>query len=51
LGREAATLVNKEQNAGNYSINFNALNLSSSIYFYSIKAGDFFANKKMILLK
>ncbi len=61
LGREIATLVNKKQNAGSYQINFsvkggsssggNALSLASGVYFYSIKAGDFFANKKMILLK
>ena len=51
LGREVAILVNKEQNAGSYSINFNASNISSGVYFYSIKACDFFANKKMILLK
>ena len=51
LGSEVAILVNKEKNAGSYSINFNASNISSGVYFYSIKACDFFANKKMILLK
>ena len=51
LGSEVATLINKEQNAGRYSFNFNASNISSGVYFYSLKAGDFFANKKMILLK
>ncbi len=51
LGSEVATLINKEQNAGRYSFNFNASNISSGVYFYSLKAGDFYANKKMILLK
>jgi len=51
LGREVELLVNKEQEAGYYEINFNAANLSSGIYLYQIKAGDFIQTKKMILLK
>ncbi len=51
LGQRVGTLINKEMNAGNYQINFNASNLSSGIYFYSIKATNFTAVKKMMLLK
>lgn len=55
LGREVATLVNKEQPAGNYKVTFNATQLSSGIYFYRIsatgEAGSFIQTKKMILLK
>lgn len=51
LGREVATLVNKEQNAGNYKVEFNANNLSSGIYFYRMEAGDFVSVQKMILMK
>ncbi|HED36873.1 MAG TPA: T9SS type A sorting domain-containing protein, partial [Ignavibacteria bacterium] len=55
LGREVATLVNKEQPAGNYKVTFNATHLSSGIYFYRIsatgEAGSFIQTKKMILLK
>ena len=51
LGREAATLVNKEQEAGRYSIKLSADNLSSGIYFYQLRAGSFIQTKKMIILK
>ena len=51
LGEEVKTLVNQEQPAGSYNINFNADNLSSGIYFYKINAGNYSAVKKMILLK
>ncbi|MDP1995170.1 MAG: T9SS type A sorting domain-containing protein [Ignavibacteria bacterium] len=51
LGREVANLVNEEKPAGNYSIEFNAANLSSGIYFYQIRAGEFVQTKKMILLR
>ncbi len=51
LGREVATLVNKNQQPGNYEVNFNASKLSSGVYFYKLKAGNFIATKKMILLR
>ena len=51
LGREIKTLVNEEKTAGNYSVSFNAENLSSGIYFYTIKADAFVQTKKMVLLK
>jgi hypothetical protein len=51
LGQEVATLVNQEQKAGNYNIIFNAAKLSSGVYFYRIKSGDFSLTKKMSLLK
>ena len=51
LGREIKTLVNEEKSAGNYSVNFNGVNLSSGVYFYSISAGNFTQVKKLILLK
>ncbi|MBT8390957.1 MAG: T9SS type A sorting domain-containing protein, partial [Ignavibacteria bacterium] len=51
LGEEVATLINGEQIIGNYEIEFDASDLSSGIYLYSIQAGDFVETKKMILLK
>lgn len=51
LGREIATLVDKEQSAGRYNITFNAENLSSGIYIYRITAGDYTSAKKMVLFK
>ncbi len=51
LGKEVATLVNTEQAAGNYTVDFNASEFASGVYFYSIQAGNFMQMKKMILMK
>lgn len=51
LGKEVAELVNEEKPSGSYSVSFNASNLSSGIYFYTINAGKYSAVKKMLLLK
>ena len=51
LGKEVAKLVNEEMRAGNHSVNFNATNLSSGIYFYRILASDFSQTNKMLLLR
>lgn len=51
LGNEVATLVNGELNAGRHEVTFNAKNLSSGMYFYRIKAGNFVKTMKMILMK
>jgi hypothetical protein len=51
LGQKIATLVNKAQAPGNYSVQFDASNLPSGVYFYRLHAGSFLATKKMILLK
>jgi len=51
LGQQIATLVNQQKSAGTYSESFNATNLSSGIYFYTLKAGTFSETKKMMLIK
>ncbi|MFZ1290392.1 MAG: T9SS type A sorting domain-containing protein [Melioribacteraceae bacterium] len=51
LGREIKTLVNNVHTPGNYEIKFDAGNLSTGIYFYTLKAGDFYQTKKMMLIK
>ena len=51
IGQEVSTLVNGELHAGNYSFNFNAVNLPSGIYLYRLNAGEYTATKKMILSK
>ena len=51
LGKEVAILVNEVQKAGQHSVNFIARNLPSSIYFYTLTAGNFVQTRKMLLLK
>jgi probable HAF family extracellular repeat protein len=51
LGNEVATLVNEEKAPGTYEVEFNATQLSSGVYFYRLKSGDFVETKKMILLR
>jgi len=51
LGREVATLVNEVKDAGSYDVNFNASNLASGMYVYTITAGNFTSSKKMMLMK
>ncbi len=54
-GREVRTLVNTFQNAGTYSVNFNASNLASGIYFYVLRVNsgsmEITKTMKMILTK
>lgn len=51
LGQQLEILVNEEKSSGNYQFIWNAANLPSGIYFYSLQAGNFLQTKKMILLK
>ena len=51
LGVEVAALVNEYKNSGNYSADFNALNLSSGVYLYSLSVNNFTQTRKMILEK
>jgi photosystem II stability/assembly factor-like uncharacterized protein len=58
LGREVATLVDEYKPAGKYEVEFdasshsgNVRNLTSGIYFYTLRAGNFVQTKKMLLIK
>lgn len=51
LGREVKKLVNEVKTPGSYSVTFDASNLSSGIYFYTITSGSFTQTRKMILMK
>lgn len=50
-GTEVMTLVNQKQEAGSYTINFDATNFASGMYIYKIEAGKYSAIKKMMLMK
>ena len=51
LGEKIKTIYKKETNRGQHKISFRAGGLSSGIYFYSMRAGDFIEIKKMSILK
>lgn len=51
LGELITTLVNENQEAGIYKVNFDAQGLSNGVYFYKIQAGNYTETKKMLLLK
>jgi len=51
LGQKVKTLISQEMTAGVHKVTVRADNLSSGVYFYKIKSGDFVQIKKMVLLK
>ena len=51
LGREVSILVNEMKQAGSYSVDFDASQLSSGVYFYRLESGAFSDIKRMILIK
>ena len=51
LGQRVGTIVDEHQPQGNYSVTYDAQNLSSGIYFYRLKAGTESLVCKMILLR
>jgi hypothetical protein len=51
LGKEVKTIINGFQHAGNYTVTFNAADLTSGIYFYELRSGkDFMARKRMVVM-
>lgn len=51
LGKLVSDLVSETKEPGQYTVNFNAGNLPSGIYIYSLMVNDFVQNKRMILVK
>jgi len=51
LGQEIATLVDGQQDAGSHSLQWNAANVSSGVYFYRLQTENFSQTKKLMLLK
>ncbi len=51
IGEEIAVVLNKEIESGYHTVEFNADNMPSGVYFYQLKAGSFINTKKMLLLK
>ena len=51
LGQEVATLVNEVQKSGTYEVEFNASELTSGIYIYTLQSAGLLQSRKMLLLK
>lgn len=51
IGELVALLVNEEKPAGRYEVEFDGGSLSSGVYFYRLKAGEYTSVKKMILIR
>jgi hypothetical protein len=51
LGEKVATLVDANQQAGSYRVQFNASNLASGMYVYRIETPAFSKTLKMSLVK
>jgi hypothetical protein len=51
IGRDVATLVNEVKEPGKYSVQWEATDVASGVYFLRMNAGTFVSTKKMILLR
>jgi len=51
LGREVARLVQENKLPGEYSVEWNAMRVSSGVYYYRLTAGNYVQTKKMLLMK
>ncbi len=51
LGENVTELKNEIMKPGFYEVEFDASKLSSGVYFYQLKSGDFIQTKKMLLMK
>jgi len=51
LGREIAVLVNEQLQPGSYEVEWNALNYTSGVYFYTIRTEVYTETKRMVLIK
>ncbi len=51
MGQRVAELARGTQAAGRHTVSFDGTELPSGVYIYQLRAGDFIAEKKMLLMK
>lgn len=51
LGQEVETLVDSDQTAGTYEVRFDASKLTSGVYVYQLRSGNFVQSRKMLLVR
>lgn len=51
LGQKVLTIVDAEQEAGYYTVQFHGGRIASGVYIYQITAGEFRASRKLLLMK
>jgi len=50
-GQNVASLVNQRLSSGTYNVNWNASDVTSGVYFYTLKTENFTETKKMLLIR
>ncbi len=51
MGREVETLVNEKLQPGTYSVDWNASEYPSGVYFYRLQTDNFTDTKRMLMIK
>jgi hypothetical protein len=51
LGQKVAALLSEKQNAGKHSVEWDASDFPSGLYFYRLQAGYFVQTRRMLLIK
>ena len=51
VGQVVAELVNQQQTAGTYQVQWNAAGMPAGIYFYRLEVGSRFSTGKMVVEK
>jgi len=51
LGQQIATLVNEVEDPGNHDVRFDGTGFASGVYFYQLRAGEYVAAKKLLVIR
>ena len=51
LGQQVAVLVNENQEAGYHDVRFDGRGVASGVYFYRLRAGDYVAARRLVVVR